>query len=40
MFLLNNFKIKDIQMAFIKLITIVGGAATTAFISMPSKKQS
>jgi hypothetical protein len=39
-FLLNNLKLKDIQMAFIKLITIVGGAATTAFIPMPSKKQS
>jgi hypothetical protein len=37
-FLLNNLKLKDIQMAFIKLITIVGGAATTAFIPMPSKK--
>jgi hypothetical protein len=38
MFLLNNLKLKAIQMAFIKLITIVGGAATTAFIPMPSKK--
>ncbi len=37
--LLNNLKLKDIQMAFIKLITIVGGAATTAFIPMPSKKE-
>jgi hypothetical protein len=37
-FLLNNLKLKDIQMAFIKLITIVGGAVTTAFIPMPSKK--
>ncbi len=37
-FLLNNLKVKDIQMAFIKLITIVGGAATTAFLPMPSKK--
>ncbi len=37
-FLLNNLKVKDIQMAFIKLITIVGGAATTAFIPMPSTK--
>ncbi len=37
-FLLNNLKLKDIQMAFIKLITIVGGAATTAFLPMPSKK--
>jgi hypothetical protein len=37
-FLLNNLKIKDIQMAFIKLITIVGGAATTAFLPMPSTK--
>jgi hypothetical protein len=35
-FLLNNLKVKDIQMAFIKLITIVGGAATTAFFPMPS----
>jgi hypothetical protein len=34
-FLLNNLKLKDIQMAFIKLIPIVGGAATTAFIPMP-----
>jgi hypothetical protein len=38
LFLLNNLKLKDIQMAFIKLITIVGGAATTAFLPMPSKK--
>jgi hypothetical protein len=37
-FLLNNLKLKGIQMAFIKLMTIVGGAATTAFIPMPSKK--
>ncbi len=37
-FLLNNLKVKDIQMAFIKLITIVGGAATTAFLPMPSMK--
>jgi hypothetical protein len=38
-FLLNNFKLKDIQMAFIKLITIVGGGeATTAFLPMPSTK--
>ncbi len=37
-FLLNNLKLKDIQMAFIKLITIVGGAATTAFLRMPSMK--
>ncbi len=37
-FLLNNLKIKDIQMAFIKLNTIVGGAATTAFLPMPSTK--
>jgi hypothetical protein len=37
-FLLNNLKLKDIQMAFIKLITIVGGAATTAFLLMPSTK--
>ncbi len=35
MFLLNNLKLKDIQMAFIKLISIVGGATTTAFIPMP-----
>jgi hypothetical protein len=35
-FLLNNLKLKEIQIAFIKLITIVGGAATTAFLSMPS----
>ncbi len=39
-FLLNNLKLKDIQMAFIKLITIVGGTATTAFIPCPQKKQS
>jgi hypothetical protein len=38
MFLLNNLKLKDIQMAFTKLITIVGGAATTAFLPMPSTK--
>jgi hypothetical protein len=31
----EQLKLKDIQMAFIKLITIVGGAATTAFIPMP-----
>ncbi len=37
-FLLNNLKLKDIQMAFIKLIPIVGGAATTAFLPMPSMK--
>ncbi len=37
-FLLNNLKLKDVQMAFIKLITIVGGAATTAFLPMPSTK--
>jgi hypothetical protein len=37
-FLLNNLKLKDIQMAFMKLITIVGGAATTAFLPMPSPK--
>ncbi len=37
-FLLNNLKLKDIQMAFIKLITIVGGAATKAFLPMPSTK--
>jgi hypothetical protein len=35
-FLLNNLKVKDIQMASIKLITIVGGAAITAFLPMPS----
>jgi hypothetical protein len=34
-FLLNNLKLTDIQIAFIKLITIVGGAAATAFILMP-----
>jgi hypothetical protein len=37
-FLLNNLKLKDIQMAFIKLITIIGGAATTEFLPMPSMK--
>jgi hypothetical protein len=37
-FFLNNLKVKDIQMAFIKLITIVEGAATTAFPPMPSTK--
>jgi hypothetical protein len=37
-FLLNNLKVVDIQMAFIKLITIVGSAATTAFLPMPSMK--
>ncbi len=37
-FLLNSLKVKDIQMAFIKLITIVRGAATTAFLPMPSMK--
>ncbi len=36
--LVNNLKLKGIQMAFIKLITIVGGAATTAFLPMPSRK--
>ncbi len=38
MFLLNNLKLKDIQMAFIKLITVVGGAPTTAFLPLPSMK--
>ncbi len=38
-FLPNNLKVKDIQMAFIKLITIDGGAATTAFLPMPSTKE-
>ncbi len=37
-FLLINLKLQDNQMAFIKLITIVGGAATTAFTPMSSKK--
>jgi hypothetical protein len=37
-FLLNNLKVKDILMTFITLITIVGGAATTAFLPMPSTK--
>jgi hypothetical protein len=37
-FLLNNLRVKDIQMVFIKLITIVGGVATTAFLPMPSTK--
>jgi hypothetical protein len=37
-FLLNNLKLKDIQIVFIKLITIVGGAATTVFLPMPSTK--
>jgi hypothetical protein len=37
-FLLNSLNVKDIQMAFIKLIIIVGGAATTAFLPMPSIK--
>jgi hypothetical protein len=37
-FLLNNLKLKDNHMAFIKLITIVGGAATTAFLPMLSTK--
>jgi hypothetical protein len=37
-FLLNSLKLKDIQMAFIALNTIVGGAATTAFLPMPSTK--
>jgi hypothetical protein len=37
-FLLNNLKLNDIQMVLIKLITIVGGAATTAFLSMSSMK--
>ncbi len=37
-FLLNTLKVKYIQMAFIKLITIVGGAVTTAFLPMPSTK--
>jgi hypothetical protein len=35
---LNNLKVKDIQMVFIKLITIVGGAAITAFLPMPPTK--
>jgi hypothetical protein len=37
-FLFNNLKLKNIQMAYIKLITIVGGAATTSFLPMPSTK--
>ncbi len=37
-FFLNNLKVKNIQIAFIKLITIAGGAATTAFLPMPSMK--
>jgi hypothetical protein len=37
-FLLNNLKVQGIQMAFIKLITIVGGFATTSFLPMPSLK--
>ncbi len=37
-FLLNKLKLKDIQNAFIELITIVGGAATTAFNPMLYKK--
>ncbi len=39
-FLLNNLKLKDIQMAFIELITIVGGSATTAFLPIPSTEAS
>ncbi len=35
-FLLNNLKVKDIQM--VKLITTVEGAATAAFLPMPSTK--
>jgi hypothetical protein len=35
---LNNLKVKDIQKAFIKLITVVRGAAITAFFPMPSMK--
>ncbi len=35
-FLLNNLKLTDIQMAFIKLITIIGSEVTTAFLPMPS----
>jgi hypothetical protein len=34
-FLLNNLKVQDIQMAFIKLFIIVGGFATTSFFLMP-----
>jgi hypothetical protein len=39
-FLLNNLKVKEIQMAFIKLIAIVGGAATTQFFQCHQRKQS
>jgi hypothetical protein len=37
-FLLNNLKVQGIQMAFIKLITIVGGFATTSFFSNALKE--
>jgi hypothetical protein len=37
-FLVNKFKPQDIQMAFIKLITIVGGSAPKAFLPIATTK--
>ncbi len=37
-FLVNKFKPRDIQMAFIKLITIVGGSAPKAFFPIATTK--
>jgi hypothetical protein len=37
-FLVNKFKPRDIQMAFIKLITIVGGSALKAFLPIATTK--
>ncbi len=37
-FLVNEFKPQDIQMAFIKLVTIVGGSALKAFLPIATTK--
>jgi hypothetical protein len=37
-FLVNKFKPRDIQMAFIKLITIVGGSAPKAYLPIATTK--
>jgi hypothetical protein len=37
-FLINKFKLKDLQMALIKLITIVGGQAPDTFLPIATTK--
>jgi len=37
-FLINKFKVKDLQMALIKLITIVGGQAPDTFLPIATTK--